>query len=104
MRYDMSADGTAAEAFASGRANCLSYAHLFVALARYAGLDANYQSLTLRPEWSRHGDRVALRQHVNVRVDLRGGEQYMVDIDPVSRLPTCFRMMRRPPCITPTWP
>ena len=85
VRYDFEADGTAAQAFASGKANCLSYAHLFVALARYAGLNARYQSLTLRPEWTRHGDRVALRRHVNVRVDLRGGEQYMVDLDPVSR-------------------
>ena len=85
VRYDAAADGTAAEAFDSGTANCLSYAHLFVALARYAGLNVSYQSLALRPEWSRHGDQVALRRHVNVRVDLRHGEQYMVDIDPVAR-------------------
>lgn len=85
IRYDAAADGTAAEAFDAGVANCLSYAHMFVALARYAGLKASYQSLALRPEWSRHGEQVALRRHVNVRVDLRNGEQYMVDIDPVSR-------------------
>jgi tetratricopeptide (TPR) repeat protein len=85
IRYDAGADGTAMDVFERGAANCLSYAHLFVALARYANLDANYQSLSLRPEWSRHGDQVALRQHVNVRVDMRNGLQYMVDIDPVSR-------------------
>jgi tetratricopeptide (TPR) repeat protein len=84
MQYNPHADGSAAQAFASGEANCLSYAHLFVALARYSGLNARYQSLTLRPEWSRHGDRVALRRHVNVVIRLRGNEEYMVDIDPVS--------------------
>jgi tetratricopeptide (TPR) repeat protein len=85
IEYDPAADGTAAFAFEQGKANCLTYAHLFVAMARYVGLDARYLSLTLRPEWSRHGERVALRQHVNVLVRLRNGEQYMVDIDPVPR-------------------
>jgi Flp pilus assembly protein TadD len=83
--YDPGADGTAAEAFARGTANCLTYAHLFVAMARYAGLDAHYHSQTLRPQWSRYGTRVALRQHVNVLVRLRREEHYLIDIDPVSR-------------------
>ena len=83
--YDPLADGTASEVFHSGAANCLSYAHLFVAMARYAGLDARYLSVSLRPEWSRHGKQIAVRQHVNVAVRLRNGEEYVVDIDPVSR-------------------
>ncbi len=83
--YDPAADGTAREVFHDGAANCLSYAHLFVALARYAGLDANYLSVSLRPEWSRHGRQVALRQHVSVNVRLRNGASYVIDIDPVSR-------------------
>ncbi len=85
MDYSSVADGTAAEVFSRGTANCLSYAHLFVAMARYAGLDANYHLLNLRPEWSRHGTHVALRQHVNVLVRLNSRQRYMVDIDPVSR-------------------
>lgn len=83
--YEPGADGTAAQAFDGGVANCLSYAHLFVSMARYAGLDARYQSVTLRPQWTRYGDRVALRQHVNVVVRISRTEQYMVDIDPVQR-------------------
>lgn len=85
VSYDPTADGTASEVFASGSANCLSYAHLFVAMARYAGLDARYLSVSLRPEWSRHGRQIALRKHVNVTVRLRNGEEYVVDIDPVAR-------------------
>ncbi len=83
--YDPNADGSAADVFHSGAANCLSYAHLFVAMARHAGLDARYLSVSLRPEWARHGEQVALRKHVNVVVRLRNGEEYVVDIDPVPR-------------------
>lgn len=83
MRYDPYADGSASEVFHLGAANCLSYAHLFVALAREAGLDARYQWVEVRPEWTLLGERVALRLHVNVVVRLPGGEQYMVDIDPL---------------------
>ena len=83
--YDPAADGTAAEAFDRGSANCLTYAHLFVSLARYAGLNAHYMAYKLRPQWSRHGERIALRQHVNVLVKLRTGQQFVVDIDPISR-------------------
>ena len=85
LDYEPEADGTAAEAFARGTANCLTYAHLFVSMARYAGLDAQYQSHSLRPQWSRYGSRIALRQHVNVLVRVRRNEHYMVDIDPVLR-------------------
>ena len=85
VEYDPDADGSAAEVFHAGAANCLSYAHLFVAMARYAGLNARYLSVSLRPEWSRHGSKIALRRHVNVAVTFRNGERYVVDIDPVSR-------------------
>ncbi len=93
IEYDPAADGTAAEAFERGAANCLSYAHLFVAMARYAGLDANYHMLSLRPEFSRHGNQVALRQHVNVLVKLPRKQEYMIDIDPVSRADVAGRQV-----------
>ena len=83
MRYDPFADGTAQDAFHSGTANCLSYANLFVALAREAGLNASYQWLEVRPQWTRMGERVAVRLHVNVLIKTNRGEQYMIDIDPL---------------------
>jgi Flp pilus assembly protein TadD len=85
MQYDPFADGDARIAFHRGSANCLSYAHLFVALAREARLDARYQWMEIRPEWHRLGERVALRLHVNVVVKIRGEEEYIVDIDPLRR-------------------
>ncbi len=82
VEYDALAGGGAREVFYRGSANCLSYAHLFVALAREAGLDASYQWLELKPEWTRMGERIVVRLHVNVSVELRDGHRYMVDIDP----------------------
>ncbi|MBP6723848.1 MAG: tetratricopeptide repeat protein [Halioglobus sp.] len=83
MQYDASAEGTAQEVFQRGFANCLSYANLFVALAREAGLDARYQWVEVRPQWSRVDERVQVALHVNVLVRLPNGTQYMVDIDPL---------------------
>ncbi|TDG12931.1 tetratricopeptide repeat protein [Seongchinamella unica] len=81
--YDPFAEGTAREAFHRRSANCLSYANLFVALAREAGLDARYQWLDVRPSWTRMGERVAVRLHVNAVVHLSSTEQFMVDLDPL---------------------
>jgi Flp pilus assembly protein TadD len=83
IQYDPFAEGTAQEVFQRGSANCLSYANLFIAMAREAGLDARYQWLEVRPQWSRVGDRVLVGLHVNAVVRLRGGARYMVDIDPL---------------------
>ncbi|MFT6958048.1 MAG: Flp pilus assembly protein TadD [Halieaceae bacterium] len=84
MHYDPFAGGTAADAFNRGSANCLSYANMFVAMAREAGLRASYQWLEVKPEWTRMGERVAVRLHVNVLVKTRQGEEFMVDIDPLQ--------------------
>lgn len=83
IQYDPFADGSAREAFHRGTANCLSYANLFIALAREAGLDARYQWLEVRPRWSRVGERISVGLHVNAVVKLRNGERFMVDIDPL---------------------
>ena len=94
LQYDSTADGTAREVFRRGTANCLSYASLFVALAREAGLDASYQWLEMRPQWSRSGERVMLRLHVNVAVKVGSGRRYVVDLDPLpSRAVSGSRMI-----------
>ena len=82
LEYDPLAGGGARDVYHRGTANCLSFAHLFVALAREADLDASYQWLELRPEWTRMGERIMVRMHVNVSVELRAGEHYTVDVDP----------------------
>ena len=84
LRYDPQAGGTAQEVFHRGTANCLSYASLLVAMARDAGLEARYQWLEVRPEWTREGERILVRLHVNALVKLKRGHHYMVDIDPLE--------------------
>lgn len=81
--YDPFAEGTANTVFYDQSANCLSYANLFVALAREAGLDARYQWVDVRPQWTRMGERLAVRLHVNTVVYLNHQHRYMVDIDPL---------------------
>ena len=83
IEYDPMAEGTAAEVFHSQEANCLSYANLFVALAREADLDAAYQWVEVRPQWTRMGERVAVRLHVNAVIHLNRKDRFMVDIDPL---------------------
>jgi Flp pilus assembly protein TadD len=83
VQYDPFAEGSAREVFQRGSANCLSYANLFVALAREADLDASYQWLDVRPQWTRMGERIMVRLHVNTMVKVAGGGEYMVDIDPL---------------------
>ena len=83
MEYDPFAEGTAQEAFHRQTANCLSYANMFIALSREAGLDARYQWLDVRPTWTRMGERVAVRLHVNAVVHLGSRDRYMVDLDPL---------------------
>ena len=82
MEYDPFAEGTAQEVFHRGTANCLSYANMFIALAREAGLEANYQWLEVRPQWCKVSERVQVGLHVNVVVRLRDGKRFMVDIEP----------------------
>ena len=83
MQYEPFAEGTAQEVFHRGTANCLSYANLFIALAREAGLQASYQWQEVRPQWSKVSDQVQIGLHVNVVVKLSGGKRFMVDIDPL---------------------
>ncbi len=85
VEYDPAANGTAREAFHERRANCLSYANLFVALARAVGLRAGYQVVETKPEWDKRGTRLAVAIHVNAVVDLKNQERFEVDIDPLSR-------------------
>ncbi len=76
---DYSADRTltAAETFRSRSANCLSYTNLFVALARQAGLDADYQVVDVPPEWDAQSGFLIRYTHINVRVrNVRLAEYY----------------------------
>jgi len=80
--YDEGLTLTSAEAFDTRAGNCVGFANMLVALARRAGLKAEYQEVFRRPEWSSREDTVLLVKHINVVLE-SAGYTYVMD---VSRL------------------
>ena len=72
---------TAQETFRDARGNCLSFTNLFIAMARYLNIHAEYQEVEIPPEWSIVGESFLFSQHVNVLVDLGVGLQRVVDFN-----------------------
>jgi tetratricopeptide (TPR) repeat protein len=79
FHYNPAQTLTAAEAFQRRSGNCVSFANLFVALAREAGLEARYQEVFLEPEWSSRDDTLIRAKHINVLVKA-GRRSYMIDV------------------------
>jgi len=68
LKYDRSQSRTAAETFAGGAGDCVSFSNLVVAMARQVGLDARYRDVLVRSNWERSGDLAVFRRHMNVAV------------------------------------
>lgn len=66
LEYQTGYTGTAREVFASGRYNCLSYSHLFLALARELGVDVHYMSVDWIRRFRQQGDVVLVSGHVTI--------------------------------------
>lgn len=81
LDYEPRLTGTAADVARSGAGNCLGFSHLFIAMARHAGLDAGYQQLQVKPRWNRQGKWLLVEQHINVRGKLSRKLAYTADID-----------------------
>ena len=86
IQYDDLANFTAAEAFAQRRANCLSLVNLYIGMARHLGLDVQYQTIQIRPVWSRRGEVMVLSEHINALGRLSPSNRYIVDFTPEVRL------------------
>jgi tetratricopeptide (TPR) repeat protein len=82
---------TASETFKAARGNCLSFTNLFIAMARYLEIHAEYQEVDIPPEWSLAGESFFFSQHVNVLVDLGVGMQRVVDFNIYDFQPTYER-------------
>jgi tetratricopeptide (TPR) repeat protein len=72
---------TAQETFRDARGNCLSFTNMFIAMARYVDIHAEYQEVDIPPDWSLVGQSFLFSQHVNVLVDLGVGERRIVDFN-----------------------
>ena len=77
--YDESLTLTAIESFEARAGNCIGFANMMIALARRAGLNANYQEIIRRPEWASHEDTVLLIKHINVVIE-NADYSYVIDI------------------------
>ena len=81
-QYSSEQTHTAMEAFYAREGNCLSVMNLYVAMARYAGLDANFQTVDVQPSWDRRGDLLVLSQHINASGRISATRDYIVDFTP----------------------
>lgn len=77
--YDPMITLTGADAFDQKRGNCLTFSSMFIAMARYAGLQAWFQEVKVFPEWESQNDTVLVSMHVNAVVRDRFDE-YLIDV------------------------
>ncbi len=80
FRYDNAGLYDVREAFRRRSGNCLTFAALFVAVARDCGLRARFNQVDVRPTWSRVGNIVLETRHVAVRIE-HDDHTYEVDLD-----------------------
>lgn len=79
MHYDIGANHTVAEAYATREANCLSFTLLAIALAREAGLQAYGQEIEETLAWRQEQDTLYRTHHVNAGVRIHQ-RQLTVDV------------------------
>ena len=80
VEYERSETLTAQQVFNKRKANCISFAYLYITLARHYGLNAEFQLIEKYPQWNKKGDIVSLDVHVNSVVKLRRGIDLTIDI------------------------
>ncbi|MCG8415096.1 MAG: hypothetical protein MI746_12825 [Pseudomonadales bacterium] len=82
LQYTDERTHTAIEAFELQEGNCLSAMNLYVAMARYAGVDANFQTVEVQPSWDRRGGLLVLSKHINATGRFNVQRRYVVDFTP----------------------
>lgn len=82
IQYSNDKTHTAMEAFYAKEGNCLGVMNLYIAMARYAGLDAHFQTVDVQPSWDRRGDLLVLSQHINASGRISARRTYVVDFTP----------------------
>lgn len=82
VQYDDSQTRTAIEAFEARQGNCLSVVYLYIAMARHYDIDADFQTVLVRPSWDRRGELLVLSQHVNAIGSISPNTSYVVDFTP----------------------
>ena len=94
MDYDPRVTHTAAGTFDLQKGNCLSFAAMFVALAREAGLQASFNEVVTKPSWGQTDKNSYISyRHINIYIEDRHAQGTVdlgvVDYDesqPLSRI------------------
>lgn len=81
IQYDSNDTKTAMEIWQARRGNCLSMTNLFVAMARYVGLNAWFQTVEVRPTWNHEGEMMIRYEHIIGAGRMSAGE-YVIDFLP----------------------
>jgi len=64
--FDIAETLSLSELNTNRKINCLSFSTLFVAAARYAGVEAHFQLVFAPPYWDKEGGNWVINQHINV--------------------------------------
>ncbi len=81
VRYDSLETNSAIETFHSREGNCLSFANLFVAMAREIGLPAYFQEVKTPRTWDERGQLYISSRHINVLLEYKRADDQVVDFD-----------------------
>lgn len=84
LEYEVTSTFTPPVTFRERQGNCLSATMLFVVLAREAGLDVDYQLVSVPPTWSDEPDIIVVSSHVNALVAARNDRDYVVDFNEIG--------------------
>jgi tetratricopeptide (TPR) repeat protein len=77
VTYSAYSTNSGIDAFEDRKANCLSYTLLFVSMARYLGLNAQFNEVILPPTWDmRSSNTYLFMRHVNVKVSFGRGSRW----------------------------
>lgn len=74
LTYEGGSTGTARQAFASRKANCLGFTSLFVGMARELGISAFYLGVDDVERFERDGDLLVISGHVSAGFGMGGGK------------------------------
>jgi Flp pilus assembly protein TadD len=82
IEYEATATLTAEQAYQAGEGNCLALSNLFIASARHIGLNARFQTVTVKPTWDQEGSTMIRYEHIVAFGELGHREDYVIDFLP----------------------
>ena len=94
IEYEAGFTGTAEQVFYTGTANCLSFTHLFVSMAREVGLPVYYVGVDRMERYRRSGDLIVITGHVAAAYGI-GPDRELIEFNVVQE--TDWRLAHKIP-------